>query len=151
MLRSNLEGHTDIIIAVAFSVDGQLLASAFDDQTIRPWESVKGNQIQQLKPEGVKELSFSSDQTQLETNLGLTPLSTDAAHTFSQSLQLSPRKIQGNWLGWNGQMVLLLQVEFQPSCSAIRGNLIAIGLLSGRVFFLSFSQASMNEDLTCFV
>jgi WD40 repeat protein len=40
--RSVLEGHTDYVTAVVFSGDGQLVASASNDKTVRVWETATG-------------------------------------------------------------------------------------------------------------
>ena len=58
-----LEGHSDWVWAVAFSRDGQLLASASTDRTVRLWNPATGEQTQRLEGHGgpVWAVAFSRD------------------------------------------------------------------------------------------
>jgi WD40 repeat protein len=58
-----LEGHTGPVFAVAFSPDGQLLASGSYDHTVRLWNPATGKELQKLEghTDLVQTVAFSPD------------------------------------------------------------------------------------------
>ena len=66
--HNRLEGHTDSVFDVAFSVDGNLIATASGDNTVKLWSS-QGQQLRTLEGhrEAVNSVTFSPDSNTLAT------------------------------------------------------------------------------------
>ena len=62
-LLHTFERHTDIVNSVAFSQDGNIIASGSDDTHIRLWDANKGTHLRKLEGHKgpVRSISFSSD------------------------------------------------------------------------------------------
>ena len=57
-------GHAERVLSVAYSPDGQMLASGSDDDTIKLWRTSDGELLQTYDQEtgtGVRSIQFSSD------------------------------------------------------------------------------------------
>ena len=66
-LLFDLEGHRSTIFSLAFNKDGNLLASASDDGTVRMWDIQNGEQLAVLDIPGANSVDFSPDGTLLAT------------------------------------------------------------------------------------
>ena len=136
-----LEGHTGWIQSVAFSFDSQLLAFASFDGTVRIWNTATDALLETLNTEkSVTEVEFSQDGSHLHTNLGPLKLQFRRGNYMSVLPETNPELFlrQKDWIALNGKPVLWLPPEVRPSCSAVKGNTIALGHESGRIFFIGF-------------
>ena len=66
-MLQTLEGHTDGVAAVAFSPDGQRLASESGDGTVKLWDAGSGSLLQTLEghTDWVSAVAFSPDGQRL--------------------------------------------------------------------------------------
>lgn len=143
-----LEGHGLSVSSVAFSADGQRLASGSDDRTIKVWDAATGACLQTLKAGFIPaHLSFDpKTNTRLFTDIGL--LSLDLSPGINNQLTEASREVchsgygistDGLWIVKDEDKMLWLPAEYRASTSAVAGSTVAIGCHSGRVLVMKFS------------
>lgn len=139
-LQQTLEGHSSWVSSVAFSPDGVWLASASRDETVHFWDVATGALQQTLSPNGrVTDLKSDEDVSCLFTDLGFFDVHSGFGKhaTCSKNVNLEIF-IEQHWIKVNGKNVLWLPPGLRPSCSAINGNLLALGNTSGLISLVGF-------------
>ena len=62
-----IDGHSNAVLSVAFSLDGTQIVSGSDDETLRLWDAVSGAHLNTLNghSNSVRSVAFSPDGTQI--------------------------------------------------------------------------------------
>ncbi|EGU75248.1 hypothetical protein FOXB_14241, partial [Fusarium oxysporum f. sp. conglutinans Fo5176] len=147
-----LEGHNDSVNLVAFSADGQRVASGSNDETVKIWDVATGTCVQTLRVGRViTHLLFdprtnsllSTDIGLLNLDLPVLPPAIDNGSTDAtlRSVRHSGWGISTDsvWIVRDGKGMLWLPPEYRVMKSAVVGPTVAIGCRSGRVLVMKFS------------
>jgi WD40 repeat protein len=137
-----LEGHSREVSSVTFSHNSAMLASASHDKTVKVWDASSGMCLQTLNiGTTLFNLYFNSNSSFLNTDIG-----TIAIHTSATSSEVAivdpwlPLYIGTSlssdsiWIKHDGRNVLWIPSEYRPSCSAVCGSKVSMGVGTGRVW-----------------
>lgn len=130
-----LVGHTAYIDALAFSLNGKLLATASRDSTIRLWDVDEGSaRLLGYDSSYVKSIAFSPDgklivSTHADGRVKLWDVATRRAHTLDRcSVPSSVAAFSSNSQyvihNYSNKSIKLWEVSTMSSCCVLRGDLV---------------------------
>ncbi|KAF2174705.1 beta transducin-like protein HET-D2Y [Zopfia rhizophila CBS 207.26] len=138
-----LEGHRGRVQSVAFSHDSTRLASASLDRKVKIWDVSSGECLQTLNTGKVLfNISFETTGSYLHTEIGAIVISASSVSNITTTVTepQHPRykrgalSSDGAWITYDSENLVWLPSEYRPSCSAVSGKTIGIGVGSGKVW-----------------
>jgi WD40 repeat protein len=139
-----LEGHSRSVNSVAFSHDSVQLASASHDNTVKIWDASNGACLQTPNiGTTLHDISFDSTSSCLYTEIGTIVVQNSQVGISDVAEPKRPLYLgigvssDSIWIKHAGKNMLWVPSEYRPSCSAVCGNTVGIGVGSGRVWICS--------------
>jgi WD40 repeat protein len=140
-----LKGHSSSVYSVAFSHDSSKLVSASDDKTAKVWDASSGACLQTLNiGKALYILSFDPTSSILYSEIGSIAIHgprasseitiMESAHPQYLDTGLS---FDSTWIKYNNRNLLWIPSDYRPSCSAVCGNRVGMGVGTGRVWTCS--------------
>ena len=140
VLRLTIQGEYLAARAVAFSNSEKWLASSSMDGNVRIWDLATGKTLQNFDlGSGVRQLSFSADDSYLDTGRGRVQL-----FSTSQTIQDQPTSavwvLEHDWLVRNSEKMLWFPADSRPTCVANSGGLFVFVYASGQMDFVELDM-----------
>jgi WD40 repeat protein len=171
---ATLRGHKDFVESASFSPDGTRIVTASWDRTARLWEATTGQEIAILRghEQRVQSASFSSDGTRVITASwdGMTRIWEAVTgqeiavlrgheHGLISCASFSPdgtRVVTASWDRtvrlWdatNGQEIVQIVLDAAITAMNVRGDMIALGDMLGRIHIFDAHEFLCDEGSTC--
>jgi WD40 repeat protein len=146
-----LEGHSGPVNSTAWSQDGNRLASAPSDDTVRLWDPATGQCALTIHVNSPDFVQFDTvNFNHLHTSTGTFDIGYTAAATLAPKSSTSEQYGYGlnddySWITYNGVNLLWLPAEYRPADSslfAMSATNLAIACSSGVVIFLALTEQS---------
>ncbi|KAF1960416.1 WD40 repeat-like protein [Byssothecium circinans] len=136
-----LKGHGFGVTSVAFSSDSTRLASASYNKTVKIWNVNSGDCLQTFDTGKVLDnISFDTTGSCLRTDIGLIKnisLASDATISMNAQKPLyqgAAVSSDGVWITYDSENLLWMPPEYRLSRSAVFGEMIGIGVGSGKIW-----------------
>ncbi|KAJ5216310.1 uncharacterized protein N7498_002717 [Penicillium cinerascens] len=136
------QGRPHLVQSVAFSPDGNFLASSSGSLTIKIWEIATGilKDTVERHPGHIKSMVWSDNGQCLETSIGSFDIQSQHENSVRSSKQPTVKvSLHDQWIALQGDRALWMPPEYRPTCSFIRGGTVVLGHYSGRVSTMEFS------------
>ncbi|KAJ5934260.1 vegetative incompatibility protein HET-E-1 [Penicillium verhagenii] len=137
-LNQTLQVRKGPFHSLSFSPNGALLASSSDNGVFL-WDRATGKLQQSLRANrAFDHIELSHNGSDLITNRGYLAFYESPSHGTGLERSGPRIFIDPKWIKMNDRNILWLPPASRPSCSAVRGNLFALGHASGLVSFIRF-------------
>jgi WD40 repeat protein len=132
---ATLKAHLEGVTLVAFSPDGNLIASASTNKTISVWNPASGGQHIIRGQSPIRWLGFSAEGSCVTTNKDafLLPfISSPSRASNVNNRALFTIDVHDRWVSCNGERFIWLPLEYRNSTATFRGNTLALMTGSGK-------------------
>ena len=144
-LQQTLTGHLSHVLEIAFSPDGQLLAS-YDYSTLKIWDATSWTVQQTVEVYGLR-LNFHQSQPFLITDQAM--IRTKRSETRASSLPSQSKKtilmIEFDWITLDGEKLLRVPRDYTPWSSRFEAGLLVLIHCSGFFNVLEFDWDELDK------